>query len=168
MKTKREPTENEKGLHEVLNNGYLAPEIRNARMWKWIEAIINENMQPALSSARDAALEEAKTEVRAVIADGQSFDLEDVLGRLTVLQSSPAAAIPTDRDLKRNALEALASTQNADWKRGVAALADACGVNVDDALERALGVGLDAKAGPAYCGGNGTCQQQDGHEGSCD
>jgi hypothetical protein len=118
----------------------------------------------AVSSARDAALEEAATEAtrraglarrvyvgteKAPMGDGAGAALETLAADLRALKSSPVSVLPVDK-VREEARKAIAQDMPGLWKLGVAALADALGGNVDDILPdpskaRRLGVDLDAK-----------------------
>lgn len=58
------PTENELG--EVLNNGYMAPEVKAGRLLRIVEALVNENLAPAMARARAEGYARAREQAVAI------------------------------------------------------------------------------------------------------
>jgi hypothetical protein len=93
-------------------------------------------LDAALSSARDAALEEAR---QRVLSDPKEFNRDDHATSINALKSEPARRFVDVERAREEAKQVLRHSADRYWRLGAATLADALGANVDDLL----GVDLD-------------------------
>lgn len=66
--SKRELTPTEVEMGDVLRNGYMAPEVKFERLLAIVEALVNENLAPAMSLARAEALEEPRRVIEILVS----------------------------------------------------------------------------------------------------
>lgn len=145
----RELTETEKQMGEVLTNHYMAPELKVERLLRIVEALVNENLAPALSRARVEALEGAiRAMARQPIGDATASETRSMdIDAVRALIATPApATIPVER-----VRTVLLTYRNEDDP----AARDLCAI-IDQVLGD-LGVGRDAdgeaKRPPGNCPG---------------
>ena len=145
----RELTDTEKQMGGVLKNHYMAPEVKFERLLEIVEALVNENLAPALSRARAEALEGAGHDLRkraeaaeemGCLAAGEVWRNAESAVRALIAAPAPAT-IPVERVRDEARLMLGSRTLISEPVKAVHTM-----------LER-LGVDFDAKETCRYCKG---------------
>lgn len=137
MTTRRELSPVEQDLNRILNDHYMAPEVKAHDLVGVVEALVNENLAPAMARARMEALEEAAHEAGVLGIHSVARAIR------ALIDTAPPASIPVER-----VREVLTTSRELEVLSTPQLYLDGWGAALAD-IERRLGVPLDG-AGLAH------------------